>query len=138
MQTLGNFISRLYYFSYSPRFLSTFKSLLSDLKKLQFCSLCILYACFMHACFMHSFCVVIILFHTDLCKSAFSTYSFKKRVFGLCVLWVFCLFFDFIFRDLLHLYNYCFYKYQVFCDFDLTKELSNNASFFFSLYINYL
>ena len=33
--------------------------------------------------FIHSSCVVITLLSTDLCKSAFSTYSFNKLVFRL-------------------------------------------------------
>ena len=35
--------------------------------------------------FMHYLCEVIILFITDLCKSSFSTYSFKRTIF-FCVL----------------------------------------------------
>ena len=36
--------------------------------------------------FTHYPCVVIILFNTALCRSAFSTVSFRKLVFGLSVL----------------------------------------------------
>ena len=53
---------------------------------------------------MHSSCVVITLFNTDLCKSAFSTYSFKKLVFPLSVFHLFCLFcfeLNVIFGDIL-------------------------------------
>ena len=42
--------------------------------------------------FMHSSCMVIIFFNTDLRKSAFTIYSFKKLVFRLFVFYVFCLF----------------------------------------------
>ena len=41
---------------------------------------------------MHSSCVVVTLFNTDLCKSAFSTYSFKTLAFPLSVFHVFSLF----------------------------------------------
>ena len=54
--------------------------------------------------FMHFSCMVIILFNTDLRKSAFTIYSFKKVVFRLFVFYVFCLFyFEFyiIFGDIL-------------------------------------
>ena len=40
---------------------------------------------------MHYSCVVIILFNTDLYKSAFPTYSFKNLVFDLSVFCIFCL-----------------------------------------------
>ena len=43
--------------------------------------------------FMHSSCMVIIFFNTDLRKSAFTIYSFKKLVFRLFVFNVFCLFY---------------------------------------------
>ena len=43
--------------------------------------------------FMHSSCMVIIFFNTDLRKSAFTIYSFKKLVFRLFVFYVFCLFY---------------------------------------------
>lgn len=140
MQTLGNFISRLYYFSYSPRFLSTFKSLLSDLKELQFCSLCILYACFMHAWFMHSFCVVIILFHTDLYKSAFLPILLKNLFFA----FVFYEFFVYFSISSSETYCICIIivsisiKCSVILILRAYFELSNNASFFFPLYTNYL
>ena len=35
----------------------------------------------MKSCFMSYSCSVIILLNTDLCKSAFSTYSFKNQIF---------------------------------------------------------
>ena len=37
--------------------------------------------------FTHYSCVVIVFFNTDLCRSAFSTVSFRKLVF-LCFLWI--------------------------------------------------
>ena len=40
---------------------------------------------------MHYSLVVIILFNTDLYKSAFPTYSFKNLVFDLSVFCIFCL-----------------------------------------------
>ena len=52
--------------------------------------------------FTHSFCAVIVLLTSDLYKTSFSTYSFKKPVFRLSVFYVFCLFgfeFDGIFVD---------------------------------------
>ena len=54
-------------------------------------------------CFMHSSRVVIVLFNTDLYKSAFSIYSFRKLVFRLSVFYHVCLFyfeFDVIFVNL--------------------------------------
>ena len=49
--------------------------------------------------FMHPSCIVIILFNTDLQKSAFSIYSFKKLVSCLSMLYGFCLS-GFVFVDL--------------------------------------
>ena len=60
--------------------------------------------------FMHTSCVVIIFFNTELYKFGFSIYPFKKLIFDLSLLSVFCLF---IFVDFLYnicaiiAYNYC-------------------------------
>ena len=40
--------------------------------------------------FSHHSCVVIVLFNTDLCRSAFSTISFGKLFFSFCVFCAFC------------------------------------------------
>ena len=49
----------------------------SEIRKIKFKGATKLY-------FMHYFWVIIIFFITDLYKSAFSTYSFKKIIFYLC------------------------------------------------------
>ena len=58
--------------------------------------------------FMHCSCVVIILLITDLYKSAFSTYSFKKPVLFFCVV----SFFSFVLNSKSAHY---IYRHQVFC-----------------------
>ena len=72
--------------------------------------------------FMHYFCAIITLFIMDLYKSAFPTYSFKKRSF-----FVFCIFclvwfeLEVIFIDFLeHFCNNYFHRHQVLCEFVLT------------------
>ena len=78
--------------------------------------------------FMLSSCAVIILFKTDLYRSAFSTYSLEELFFQLFLLYVFL---SILFRIQCHLWklfikhlcNYILYRYHMLRDFILTNKL---------------
>ena len=77
--------------------------------------------------FMHSSCVVIILLNTDLYFLHFVLSLLKISLSSLCILdvflsaqfWIRC----YICRLVIYyLCNYCLHRYQMICDFVLTKE----------------